>query len=251
MLRLARLVLLALVLASPARAEDVLVFAAASLQTALDAVARGFEAETGDRAVISYAGSSQLARQITLGAPANVYFSANSAWMDRLGAEGRLASGTRVDLLGNQLVLVAHGAGALPVQLNAPALAARLGDGHLAMALVEAVPAGIYGKAALSSLGLWQALGPRVAEADNVRAALALVAIGAAPLGIVYASDAVAEARVSVVARFPEDSHPPIVYPAALIAGHDTPPARAFLAFLQTPDARAAFTAQGFSWVGG
>lgn len=251
MFRLARLAFLALTLAAPARADDVLVFAAASLKTALDTVVADFTKVTGDRAVVSYAGSSQLARQIAFGAPADVYLSANTEWMDTLDGEGHLVPGTRGDLLGNRLVLVAQGAGAAPVELSARALDTRLGNGHLAMALVEAVPAGVYGKAALSSLGLWDTLGPRVAEADNVRAALALVAAGAAPLGVVYASDAVAETRVSVVATFPEGSHPPIIYPVALVAGQYTPAARGFLAFLHSPAARAAFEAQGFSWLGG
>lgn len=233
------------------RADDVLVFAASSLKTALDTVAADFAASTGDRAVVSFAGSSQLARQISLGAPADVFLSANTDWMDTLEADGKLATGTRVDLLGNRLVLVAHDADAAPVDLAAPdALATRLAGDHLAMALVDAVPAGIYGKAALESLGLWATVAPQVAQADNVRAALALVATGAAPLGVVYASDAVAEPNVHVVATFPEDSHPPIVYPVAAVADHDSEATRAFLAYLQSPAARATFEAQGFSWLG-
>lgn len=251
MLKLARLVALLLAAAVPACAEDVLVFAASSLKTALDEVSEGFAEATPHRAVISYAGSSQLARQISLGAPADIFLSANTAWMDALDAEGRLAPGTRTDLLGNALVLVARDADAPPLDLADPnALSSRLGGGRLAMALVDAVPAGIYGKAALTSLGLWDALAPRVAQADNVRAALALVAAGAAPLGVVYASDARAEPRVHVVAAFPDDTHPPIVFPVAVLAGHDGPAARAFLAHLQSPEARAIFEAQGFTWLG-
>lgn len=251
MRRFACILALAALFAAPSRAEEVVVFAAASLKTALDEIAPGFAEETGHRMVVSHAGSSQLARQILLGAPADVFLSANSAWMDELEAAGRLVPGTRADLLGNALVLVAAGEDAAPVDLLDPtALPDRLGTGRLALALVDAVPAGIYGRAALSSLGLWDAVAPRVAQTDNVRAALALVATGAAPFGVVYLSDAVAEPRVQIVARFPEDSHPPIVYPVALVAGHDGPGARALLDHLTTPAARAIFEAQGFTPAG-
>ncbi|WP_092864532.1 molybdate ABC transporter substrate-binding protein [Albimonas pacifica] len=238
---------LAAALAPAARAGEVTVFAAASLKNAMDEIAAAFAEETGDEARISLAGSSALARQIQQGAPAEVFVSANSEWMDRLEADGLLAAGARVDLLRNALVLVAHGPDAAPLAL-APGLdlAGILGEDRLAMALVEAVPAGIYGKAALESLGLWEAVAPRVAQTDNVRAALALVAAGEAPLGVVYATDAAAEPDVSVVATFPEDSHPPIVYPAALLTGAGET-AAGFLAFLQGPRARAAFERQGFA----
>jgi len=169
--------------------------------------------------------------------------------VDVLDADGLLAPGTRRDLLGNRLVLIAPGADAAPVALED--LSAALGEGgHLAMALVDAVPAGIYGKAALAHLGLWDAVAPRVAQADNVRAALALVATGEAPLGIVYATDANAEPRVSVVARFPEDSHPPITYPVAAIAGHDDDATRAFLGWLGSAQAQAVFVDEGFTLAG-
>ena len=248
---LARIALLTVLLAGPARADDVVVFAAASLKTALDEVAAGFTAATGHSIAASYAGSSGLARQIQLGAPADVFISANVAWMDALDAAGRLAPGTRRDLLGNRLVLIAHEAGAEAIDLFDPdALSNRLAQGYLAMALVEAVPAGIYGKAALTNLGLWPAVAGQVAQSDNVRAALALVATGAAPLGVVYASDALAEPRVHVVATFPEDTHPPITYPVAAIEGRDSAAARAFLAHLRSPGARAVFEAHGFLWLG-
>lgn len=242
----ARLVLaLALSLAAlPLRAEGVLVFAASSLKTALDRVAEGFAEATGHRATISYAGSSKLARQIEHGAPANVFLSANTAWMDVLADKGRLVPGTRRDLLGNRLVLIA----AQPGAMSLSDLPKALGDGgHLAMALVEAVPVGIYGKAALESLGLWPAVASRVAQADNARAALALVATGAAPFGVVYATDAEAEPRVSVVATFPATSHPPIIYPVAAITGRESEAATAFLDWLTAPQAQEAFTAEGFS----
>lgn len=233
-------------LAAPLRAETVTVFAAASLANAMAEIETGFEAATGTDVVVSLAGSSALARQIQQGAPADVFLSANTDWMDVLDEAGLLTPGTRRDLLGNALVLIAPGPDAPPLEIG-PDLAARLGDGRLAMALVAAVPAGIYGKAALEHYGLWEALSPQVAQADNVRAALALVATGEAPLGIVYATDAVAEDRVSVVARFPADSHPPIVYPVAGIGGQDSPARHAFLAYLTGPEARAAFVRQGFT----
>lgn len=251
MRRLVRLFALLALLAAPARAEDVVVFAASSLKTALDQIAADFTAATGHRVAVSYAGSSQLARQILLGAPADVVLSANTAWMDELDTAGRLAAGTRDDLLGNRLVLIAHDPGAEDVDLGDPeALSARLGTGRLAMALVEAVPAGIYGRAALSNLELWEGVAPRVAQTDNARAALALVANGAAPFGVVYRSDAVAEPRVRVVATFPESSHPPIVYPVAAVAGRARAVTRALLDHLRTPISRAVFEAQGFLWLG-
>ena len=243
----AALVLLA-AMASPAAADEVTVFAAASLADALAEVEAGFEAATGHAVTVVAAGSSALARQIREGAPADVFVSASTDWMDAVEADGLVEPGTRVDLLGNRLVLVAAGTGAAPVDIGPGLdLAALLGDGRLAMALVDAVPAGVYGKAALETLGLWEAVEGQVAQADNVRAALAFVATGEAPFGIVYATDAVAEPRVSVVGTFPEDSHPPIIYPAAALAGRVGPAEAAFMAFLRGPEARAAFLRQGFS----
>lgn len=227
----------------PALAAEITVFAAASLKTAMDRLAPAWEAATGDRVTVALAGSSALARQIQRGAPADVFVSANVDWMDLLEAEGLIAAESRRDLLGNRLALVAR-APARP--LDPADLPQALGQGRLAMALVEAVPAGIYGRAALEALGLWEELAPRVAQADNVRAALALVATGAAPFGIVYATDAAAEPRVSAVATFPEGSHPPIVYPAALVAGAD-PAAAAFLDWLAGPEAGAVFADLGFA----
>ncbi|MDF1716155.1 MAG: molybdate ABC transporter substrate-binding protein [Antarcticimicrobium sp.] len=243
------LLLLSVALPQAARADTVTVFAAASLKTALDQISERYEKETGDALRISYAGSSRLARQIQQGAPAQIFVSANAAWMDVLEGEGLLAAATRADLLVNRIVLVA-GPGA-PEGLSlalAPGtdLAGTLGDGRLAMALVEAVPAGIYGKAALQSLQLWDSVAPSVAQADNVRAALRLVASGEAPLGIVYATDAMAEPKVRVLDLFPEDSHPPIRYPAAILAEGDGPAARAALRYLRGDVARAIFLRNGF-----
>lgn len=241
-------VALALAGTGQAWAAEVTVFAAASLKNALDEVAAGWQAATGNTVSISYAGSARLARQIEQGAPAELFISANTAWMDYLGDAGLIDRASRRDLLGNRLVLVAHGKDAAPVELATGLdLAQRLGDGRLAMALVDAVPAGIYGKAALDHLGLWASVADRIAQTDNVRAALALVALGEAPLGIVYATDAVAEDGVTVVATFPEDSHPPIVYPVALTVEGTQPAAVDLLAWLGSAAARGSFERQGFS----
>ena len=235
-------------LASGAWAEQVTVFAAASVKTAMDEITARFTEETGETARVSFAGSSALARQIQAGAPADVFISANPGWMDTLEADGLIDETTRTDLLGNSLVLIAHDPEASPVEITSDLpLADMLGEDHLAMALVEAVPAGVYGKAALGALGLWDAVAPKVAQADNVRAALALVATGEAPLGIVYATDAHAEPSVTVLGTFPEDSHAPITYPVARIRDSDSAVADAFLAYLQGPVARAAFERQGFT----
>ncbi len=226
------------------RADEVTVFAAASMTNAMGEIKQAFEADTGHDLVVSLAGSSALARQIQQGAPADIFISANPNWMDVLEQDGLLEHDSRFALLNNSLVLVAHGQNAGAMQISE--LPEKLGDGKLAMALVDAVPAGIYGKASLTTLGLWDSLAPRVAQTDNVRAALALVAIGEAPFGIVYATDAVAEDGVTVVATFPADSHPPIVYPAADIAGRDTAAENQFLEYLRGDKARAAFERQGF-----
>ena len=237
-------------LAPAARAQGegaLVVFAAASLGGALDEVAHAWEAETGGTVALSYAGSSALARQIEQGAPADVFVSASPDWMDALEDEGLIREGTRRDLLSNALVLIAHGRAA-PVEVGPGLdLAGMLGEGRLAMALVDAVPAGVYGREALTSLGLWDDVAPKVVQADNVRAALRLVALGEAPLGVVYATDARAEPGVSVVGAFPEGSHAPIVYPAALTAESGHPRARAFLGHLGSPEARAVFVRHGFA----
>ncbi len=234
--------------AAPVAAAEVVVFAAASMKTALDDFAAKWMDETGHSVTVSYAGSNALARQIIEGAPADIFLSAAVEWMDEVEKAGLLAEGTRTDLFGNSLVLVAHGNDAPPVAIGPGLdLAGMLGEEKLAMALVEAVPAGRYGKAALVSLGLWERVAPSVAQADNVRAALALVSIGEAPFGVVYATDAAADDNVSVVGVFPEGSHPPIVYPGALLADAGDEADRAFFAALRSPEAKAAFAAQGFA----
>jgi len=234
-----------------ATAEEITVFAAASMTNAMAEVEERFEAAAGHDVTLSLAGSSALARQIQQGAPADIFISANPGWMDRLEEDGLVEAGTRFDLLHNAIVLIAAGTEAAPVEIGPDMdLAGHLGDGRLAMALVDAVPAGIYGKAALESLGLWDAVAPKVSQADNVRAALAFVATGEAPYGIVYATDAVAEDNVTVVGTFPAETHPPIVYPAAALAESDSAVNQAFLDFLRSPEARAAFERQGFMVVG-
>ena len=240
--------LAAALLAAPAAAQDVTVFAAASLKNALDNVAAAWKADAGKEAVISYAASSALAKQIEEGAPADVFISADLAWMDYLSERGLVRKDTVVELLGNRLVLVAPADSTAAIDLEPGFdLAGLLGDGHLAMGQVDSVPAGVYGKAALTSLGAWDGVSARVAQAENVRAALALVSTGEAPLGIVYQTDANADPKVKVVGVFPADSHPPIVYPAAETAAAKGEGAAAFLAYLQGAKARPLFEEQGFT----
>ena len=230
-----------------AAAEEITVFAAASMTNALAEIEEKFEAASGHDLIISLAGSSELARQIQEGAPADIFVSANIEWMDEVEEAGLVEEGTRFDLLGNSIVLIAHGKDAAPVEITPDLdLAGALGDGKLAMALVDAVPAGIYGKAALESLELWDDVEAHVAQSDNVRTTLALVATGEAPYGIVYSTDAVAEDNVTVVGTFPTDSHPPIVYPAADLANRDFPAETEFLDYLRGPEAKEAFERQGF-----
>lgn len=236
---------LALLWTQAAHADDVSVFAAASLKSALEEIAAGWEDQTGLETTLTFAASSTLARQVDQGAPADLVLLANTAWMDWLEGREVLRPESRVTLLGNTLVLIsADPADPLPPEPGFP-LAARLGENHLAMALVAAVPVGIYGKAALTALGVWDEVAPRVAQTDNARTTLALVASGEASLGIVYGSDALAEPRVHVLGNFDTETHPPIAYPAALT---DTarPEATAFFAHLQSPQAATVFRTHGF-----
>jgi molybdate transport system substrate-binding protein len=232
---------------APAQADDLVIFAAAALTDALEEVARTFVEETGIRVVMSFAGSSAIARQIQQGAPADIFISANADWMDALEAAGDIRAGTRRDLLGNSLVLIAHERDAQPVTLDGDLdLVAMLGGGRLSMALVDAVPAGIYGREALISLGLWSDVAPHVAQSDNVRTALTFVALGEAPLGIVYASDAIVQDEVTVIATFPEGSHTPISFPAAITAQSGHPQAQKFLDFLASDAAAPIWREFGF-----
>jgi molybdate transport system substrate-binding protein len=226
---------------------ELLVFAAASLSEALDEVGRAFTARTGVRVNASYAASSVLAKQIEAGAPADAFFSADLTWVDYLDERGLLKRGSRRDVLGNALVLIAPADSLLRLTI-APGfdLTAALGEGRLATADPDSVPAGKYARAALTKLGVWQSVSDRLVRGENVRAALAYVARGEAPLGIVYQTDAQAEKRVRVVGVFPEDSHPPITYPLALTI-RARPEAARFADFLTSDTARQIFTRYGFT----
>lgn len=236
--------------ALPAKAQDLTIFAAASMKSALDEIAAGWAKQTGKPVPrISYAASSVLAKQMEQGAPADIFVSADLDWMDYVAKRGLIQPPTRINLLANRIALVASADSKIEAEL-APGvdLAKVLGaGGRLAMGNVEAVPAGRYGKAALEKLGAWEGVKGKVAQADNVRAALLLVSRGEAPLGIVYSTDAASDPKVKVVATFPEDSHPPIIYPVASLKDFKSPDAAAFLEHLRGPAARAAFEKQGFT----
>ena len=248
--RIVSLVLLALLGALPARAESSapVVLAAASLQEALGEAADAWAKQHHPRPVLSFAGSSALARQIEAGAPADLFISADEAWMDHLEQQGLLVPGTRRVVAGNRLVLVAPVESGVTLRIaKGFPLARALGSGRLAMADPAGVPAGRYGRAALEALDVWAAVEPRVVRSENVRAALALVERGEAPLGIVYATDAAASHKVRVVGVFPASSHPPIRYPAARLKTAEAKDASAFLAFLGSRQARVIFARYGFS----
>ena len=224
------------------------VLAAASLQDALEAVAQEWTAQGHPAPVLSFAATSALARQIEAGAPADLFISADENWMNEVERKGLIRPGSRADLLGNSLVLVAPAGSDIQLAI-APGfpLASTLGAGRLAMADPAAVPAGRYGKDALSHLGVWDAVADKVAPAENVRAALALVGRGEAPLGVVYATDAMADAKVRLVGTFPATSHAPIRYPAAVLKTSRDEDAAAFRAFLSSEEAGAIFRRYGFT----
>jgi molybdate transport system substrate-binding protein len=257
-MRLVRTWLLALAVAigaarAPASASaprPLTVFAAASLKNALDAVDAAYAKAGGGPVSASYAASSTLARQIDQGAPADVFVSADSGWMDYVDKKGLLRRGSRHDLLTNHLALIAPKSSTVKLT---PAkgfpLAAALRGGRLAMAGLD-VPAGRYGQAALASLGVWDQVKGHVAFGENVRAALIFVARGEAPLGIVYDTDAVIDPNVRIVGLFPDASHPRIVYPVAVVAASKNPAAERYLAFLQGGEARAIFAKYGFRRLG-
>lgn len=238
MIRAALLTLLLGLTAPPARA-DVVVFAAASLKEPLDQIAARF-----DDVVVSYGGSGTLARQISLGAPADVVLLANVVWMDVLEDAGKVAPDSVHDFASNRLVLVGQ-AGAGPLALAPAAISAALADGRLAVGLTNAVPAGIYAKAALQATNLWDITQNRLAEVDNVRAALALVARGQAPLGIVYRTDLRVSPDLALRATFPTDSHPPIRYVGAVVAGAPEA-AHAFWDYVRGPEGQAILAAADF-----
>lgn len=226
----------------------VTVFAAASLKESLDAIGADWTRRSGQKVVISYAGSSALARQIEQDAPADIFIPADREWMDYLESRKRIDSASRFDLVANRLVLIApRGSPVRSVSLSSvAAFSHALSGGRLAVAETSSVPAGRYARQSLMALRLWQSVSPRLAQGDNVRAAMAFVARGEAPLGIVYATDAKAEPKVRVVAVFPQASHEPIIYPVARVASADRAVAQGFLSFLRGARARARFLAAGF-----
>jgi molybdate transport system substrate-binding protein len=237
-------------LSPPAVAQDkpLTIFAAASMKNAIDDIGAAFTKATGIKTVASLAASSALARQIEQGAPADVFASADLDWMDYLAQRKLIKADSRVNLLGNRLALIApkdSKIGAVPIGAGFD-LGSLLGSSRLVVADVRAVPAGKYAKAALEKLGAWQGVESRLAMAENVRAALLLVARGEAPLGIVYETDAKIDKNVKIVGRFPEDSHPPIVYPVALTT-NARPTAARYLDFLRSGTAKAVFETYGFS----
>jgi len=231
-----------------ARAEPVNVFAAASLKNALDEVNTAWKASSSQDAVGVYAASPALAKQIVEGAPADIFISADLNWMDELEKQKLIKTDSRRNLLGNTLVLIAPGGSGTKIVLEPGVdLLAALKGGRLAVGEVKAVPAGRYAKAALESLGAWDAVSGHLAEQVNVRAALQLVARGEVPLGIVYGSDANAETKVEVAGVFPETSHPPIIYPVAIVASSKNPAAAEYLAYLGSEEAAAIFAKHGFA----
>lgn len=228
-------------------ARPITIFAAASLKNALDDSLAHWQRQGGAKAVAAYAASSALARQVESGAPADLFFSADLEWMDYLQQRNLVRPESRVTLLGNRLVLIGEKGRQGPVAIDASLdLKGLLKGNRLAMGEVASVPAGKYGKAALTTLGLWASVENSIAGVDNVRAALTLVARGEAPLGIVYQTDAAAEPKVEIIGTFPETSHPRILYPVALTVTSQAS-ATAFLAFLKSPEASVLFTKQGFA----
>ena len=227
--------------------KSILVFAAASLKNALDAVDATFAKQNGIDVVASYDASSALMKQIEQGAPADIFISADRNWMDYGSQKKLIDDATRIDLLGNRLVLIAAKDSSIGEVTIGPGLdlAKLAGDGRIATGDARAVPVGIYAKTALQKLGLWSAVEPKLAMVGNVRAALVLVARGEAPLGIVYATDAKVEPAVKIIGVFPEDSHDPIVYPAAATITAK-PAAKSYLAFLRSVAARTIFESFGF-----
>jgi molybdate transport system substrate-binding protein len=249
-LGVAALFTLALTVIQPAAAQtrDVVVFAAASLKNVLDEIAAQWQGETGKKATISYAGSSALARQIEQGAPADMFIPADLDWMNYVQQRNLIKVDTRTNLLGNRIALIAPRDSSASVKIGPGLdLAGLLGPDRLAMADTSAVPAGKYGKAALEALGVWNSVQDKMAQAENVRAALMLVSRGEVPLGIVYQTDAAADPRVRIVDAFPADTHPAIVYPVALTASSTNADAAAFLAYLKSAKARPLFEKQGFT----
>jgi molybdate transport system substrate-binding protein len=231
--------------------EQITVFAAASLKNALDDANTAFTKATGIKVVASYEASSALAKQIEQGAPADAFISADLRWMDYATERKLINPDTRVNLLGNKLVLIAPADSKLGnVTIGQGFDIAKLaGDGRIAVADVKAVPAGLYAKAALEKLGAWTAAEPKLAQAENVRATLAFVARGETPIGIVYETDAKIEPKVKAIGVFPDDSYPPVTYPVAATAGTRKPGVGQYFGFLRSPAAKTIFEKYGFSYL--
>jgi molybdate transport system substrate-binding protein len=229
--------------------EQITVYAAASLKNALDDTSTAFTKATGVKVVASYEASSALAKQIEQGAPADIFISADLRWMDYVAERKLIKPETRVNLLGNKLVLIAPASSRLDhVTIGQGFDLARLaGNERIAVADVKAVPAGLYAKAALEKLGAWAAAEPKLAQAENVRATLAFVARGETPLGIVYETDAKVEPKVKVVGTFPDGSYPPVTYPVAATAGGSKASVERYLGFLRSGAAKSIFEKYGFS----
>jgi molybdate transport system substrate-binding protein len=231
-----------------AQSKEVVILAAASLKNALDDAAAAWAKETGKTTKIAYAASSALAKQIEGGIPADLFISADVPWVDYVAERKLIKPASRVDFLGNEIVLIVAKDSKIDLKIDKGfPLRAALGEGRLAMANVEAVPAGRYGKASLEALGVWPSVADRVAQAENVRMAMTLVSRGEAPLGIVYRTDAAADPAVKILGAFPASSHPPIIYPMALLASSTNPDAEAFVAFLKSSAAKQYFVKQGFA----
>lgn len=232
-----------------AETRPLTIFAAASLKGSLDQVARAFEAETGEKIVVSYAASSALAKQIEAGAPADIFLSADLKWMDYLIAKGAVADGSNVKLLSNRLVLVGPkgAAGALKIEQGFDLLGALGKDGLLAMGDPKSVPAGTYAQEALENLGAWDSVKQRITASENVRVAAALVARGEAPLGIVYETDALISKDLVTIDVFPDSTHAPIVYPVAPIKASTHPATANLMLYLQSQKALQIFRDAGFS----
>lgn len=232
-----------------AQGRDVVILAAASLKNALDEASAAWTRQSGRTTRISYAASSALARQIEGGIPADIFISADVPWMDYVAERKLIKPATRSDYLGNQIVLITGRDSRIDLKIDRGFnLRGALGnDGRLAMANVDAVPAGRYGKAALEYLGVWPSVSDRVAQAENVRMALTLVSRGEAPLGIVYKTDAASDPAVRIVGAFPAASHPAIIYPMALLASSTNPDAQALVDYLKMPAASPFFEKQGFT----
>jgi molybdate transport system substrate-binding protein len=252
-----QLFILGLVLAASLtslRAQDVTIFAAASLSNALQDVAKAYQEKTGTPLKFSFAASSALAKQIEAGAPAQIFISADERWMDYLADTKLIVPETRISPIGNRLVLIAPADSpvspvTIDAELNIEAMTGQ--SGRIAAGDPQHVPAGTYARQALEKLNLWGKAEPRLARADNVRAALALVETGEAPLGIVYSTDAAASKRVKVVGTFPIESHTRITYPFAMIAGQDSAEARQVFKFVTSDEALAIFSRHGFALTAG